>query len=207
LTNIGTAFATETGTSGSREASDDRIAIALDNRGRAIVHSMAEQTVIVWDLETVPDLLAAARMLDMGLASEPEVREALGPGFPKHPLHKIVCIGALVASRQPEGWRVDALGAPHTGERPALRQSQLRLRPRRSILGRNTSSFQQALANSVPPLVTAPLMMAVPRVSVSMIALVPSVPPFSVSVPWRTTSISEEAAMVTLLTTSPLLWP
>ena len=41
-----------------------------------------------------------------------------GPGFPKHPLHKIVCIGALVASRQPEGWRVDALGAPHTGERP-----------------------------------------------------------------------------------------
>ena len=33
-------------------------------------------------------------------------------------LHKIVCIGALVASRQPEGWRMDALGAPHVGERP-----------------------------------------------------------------------------------------
>jgi 3'-5' exonuclease len=46
-----------------------------------------------------------------------EIREALGSGFPKHPLHKIVCIGALIASRQPEGWRVDALGAPHTGER------------------------------------------------------------------------------------------
>ena len=29
-----------------------------------------------------------------------------------------MCIGALVASRAPEGWRVDALGAPHTGERP-----------------------------------------------------------------------------------------
>ena len=28
-----------------------------------------------------------------------------------------MCIGALVASRQPEGWRVDALGAPHIGER------------------------------------------------------------------------------------------
>jgi len=40
-----------------------------------------------------------------------------GPLFPKHPLHKIVCIGALVASRQPEGWRMDALGAPHIGER------------------------------------------------------------------------------------------
>jgi 3'-5' exonuclease len=79
---------------------------------------MPEQTVIVWDLETVPDLSAAARMLGLATASELEVREALGPGFPKHPLHKIVCIGALVANRQPEGWRVDALGAPHTGDRP-----------------------------------------------------------------------------------------
>jgi predicted PolB exonuclease-like 3'-5' exonuclease len=78
---------------------------------------MPEQSVIVWDLETVPDLAAAARMLDMGNAPEAEVREALGSGFPKHPLHKIVCIGALVASRQAEGWRVDALGAPHIGER------------------------------------------------------------------------------------------
>jgi predicted PolB exonuclease-like 3'-5' exonuclease len=79
---------------------------------------MSDQTVIVWDLETVPDLSAAARMLDLGTAPEAEVREALGSSFPKHPLHQIVCIGALVASRKPEGWRVDALGAPHTGERP-----------------------------------------------------------------------------------------
>jgi 3'-5' exonuclease len=78
---------------------------------------MPEQSVIVWDLETIPDLPAAARMLDLGMATEAEVREAVGPGFPKHPLHKIVCIGALVASRQPDGWRIDALGAPHTGER------------------------------------------------------------------------------------------
>jgi hypothetical protein len=68
---------------------------------------MAEQSVIVWDLETVPDLSAAARMLDLGSdAPETEVREALGSGFPKHPLHKIACIGALIASRQPEGWRI-----------------------------------------------------------------------------------------------------
>jgi predicted PolB exonuclease-like 3'-5' exonuclease len=78
---------------------------------------MSEQSVIIWDLETIPDLAAAARLLDLGDVSEAEVREALGSGFPKHPLHKIVCIGALIASRQPEGWRVDALGAPHTGER------------------------------------------------------------------------------------------
>jgi predicted PolB exonuclease-like 3'-5' exonuclease len=79
---------------------------------------MSEQSIIVWDLESIPDLLAAARMLDMSNAVEADVRQALGEGFPKHPLHKIVCIGALVASRQPEGWRVDALGAPHVGERP-----------------------------------------------------------------------------------------
>jgi predicted PolB exonuclease-like 3'-5' exonuclease len=78
---------------------------------------MPEQSIIVWDLETIPDLAAAARMLDMGNATHAEVREALGSGFPKHPLHKIACIGALIASRQPEGWRVDALGAPHIGER------------------------------------------------------------------------------------------
>jgi 3'-5' exonuclease len=78
---------------------------------------MPEQSVIVWDLESVPDLAAAARMLDLGAASEADVRQALGSSFPKHPLHKIVCIGALIASRQPEGWRVDALGAPHIGER------------------------------------------------------------------------------------------
>jgi 3'-5' exonuclease len=79
---------------------------------------MPEQSIIVWDLETIPDLAAAARMLDLGQATDADVRQALGPGFPKHPLHKIVCIGALVASRQPEGWRMDGLGAPHVGERP-----------------------------------------------------------------------------------------
>jgi len=60
---------------------------------------MAEQSVIVWDLETIPDA-AAAGMLDLGTATEAEVREAIGPGFPKHPLHKIACIGAVIASRQ-----------------------------------------------------------------------------------------------------------
>ena len=78
---------------------------------------MSEQSVIVWDLETVPDLAAAARMLDMVGEPEADVRCAIGSGFPKHPLHKIVCIGGLIASRQPEGWRMDALGAPHIGER------------------------------------------------------------------------------------------
>lgn len=79
---------------------------------------MSEQFVIVWDLETIPDLEAARRMLGLPNAPEAEVREALGSKFPKHPLHKIACIGALVSRRQAEGWRVEALGAPHIGDRP-----------------------------------------------------------------------------------------
>ena len=73
-------------------------------------------SIIVWDLETVP-VAAAARLLDLPGAPEAEVREALGSDFPKHPLHKIACIGALVASRSAEGWRIEAPGAPHIGER------------------------------------------------------------------------------------------
>src|SRR4029077_21267876 len=107
-----------------RTARDLEVQFTPEGRTRAsnpsicYIEPMPEQSIIVWDLETIPDLRAAARMLDLGGAAETEVREALGQGFPKHPLHKIVCIGALVATRQPEGWRVDALGAPHTGERP-----------------------------------------------------------------------------------------
>ncbi len=44
---------------------------------------MPEQTVIVWDLETIPDLAAAARMLDMGSAPEADVQQAMGDGFPQ----------------------------------------------------------------------------------------------------------------------------
>lgn len=53
-------------------------------------HAMPEQTIIAWDLETILDLPAAARMLDLSNAAEADVRQALGEGFPKHPLHKIV---------------------------------------------------------------------------------------------------------------------
>src|ERR1700681_1451689 len=78
---------------------------------------MLDQTAIVWDLETVPDLEAASRMLGMEAEAHDKIRVALGSSFPIYPLHKIACIGALVAARQPEGWRIDALGAPHIGER------------------------------------------------------------------------------------------
>jgi 3'-5' exonuclease len=75
------------------------------------------QSVIVWDIETVPDLRGFAAANGLGGKSEEEVRTALGERFPKHVYHSIVCIGALVAHREEERWAVDALGAPHCGER------------------------------------------------------------------------------------------
>jgi hypothetical protein len=45
------------------------------------------------------------------------IREVLGNRLPKHIYHAIVCIGALVAHRESDHWAVDALGAPHVGER------------------------------------------------------------------------------------------
>jgi 3'-5' exonuclease len=73
--------------------------------------------LIVWDIETVPDLLGFAAANGLSGKSDEEVRAALGEKFPKHIYHSIVCIGALVAHRESDRWVVDALGAPHCGER------------------------------------------------------------------------------------------
>jgi predicted PolB exonuclease-like 3'-5' exonuclease len=73
--------------------------------------------VIVWDLETVPDLLGFASANDLIGKSDADIREALGNKFPKHIYHTITCIGALVAHRESDHWAMDALGAPHVGER------------------------------------------------------------------------------------------
>src|SRR6266446_935351 len=50
-------------------------------------------------------------------ARDDEIRAAMGDKFPKHIYHSIICIGALVAHREDSRWTVDALGAPHIGER------------------------------------------------------------------------------------------
>jgi 3'-5' exonuclease len=73
--------------------------------------------VIVWDLETVPDLPGFATANDLVGKRDADIREVLGSRFPKHIYHTIVCIGALVAHRENDHWAVDALGAPHVGER------------------------------------------------------------------------------------------
>jgi hypothetical protein len=74
-------------------------------------------SVTVWDLETVPDLRGFAAANELAGKTDGEVREAIGDKFPKHIYHSIVCIGALVARREDDHWTVEALGAPHVGER------------------------------------------------------------------------------------------
>lgn len=79
---------------------------------------MAERPILVFDLETVPDVQAYAATA--GLEGHPErtVREQMGDKFPRQIFHRIVCIGALEAHPANDGvWQVRALDAPHLGER------------------------------------------------------------------------------------------
>jgi 3'-5' exonuclease len=73
--------------------------------------------ILVWDLETIPDLEGYARANDLVGKSPVEIRTAMGDGFPKLIYHSIVCIGALVASRTADGYKVQVVGAPHIGQR------------------------------------------------------------------------------------------
>ena len=79
---------------------------------------VANDSIIVWDLETIPDLRAAGRVLGLSGKADDEIRAELGDAFPKLPLHSIACIGALIARKaNAGGYVVEALGAPHIGER------------------------------------------------------------------------------------------
>jgi len=73
--------------------------------------------VIVWDLETVPDLEALKRVHRLADDDDDGAAGILGDKFPKHIYHKIVCIGALIAKRTPECWQIISKGAPHAGTR------------------------------------------------------------------------------------------
>ena len=63
--------------------------------------------VIVWDIETVPDLKGFAAANGHVGKSDDEVRAELGDKFPKHIYHSIICIGALVAHQENGRWTVD----------------------------------------------------------------------------------------------------
>ncbi|WP_392696110.1 ribonuclease H-like domain-containing protein [Bradyrhizobium sp. RDI18] len=72
---------------------------------------------MVWDLETVPDLEGFAKSNNLVGRSPAEIRTAMGADFPKLIYHSIICIGALVANRTANGYEVQAVGAPHIGQR------------------------------------------------------------------------------------------
>jgi hypothetical protein len=73
--------------------------------------------VLVWDLETVPDLTCVARVNGFEEHDEAGAREKLGDKFPEYIFRKIVCIGALIAERVEGAWVVRSLGAPSISER------------------------------------------------------------------------------------------
>jgi 3'-5' exonuclease len=75
------------------------------------------KSVLVWDIETIPDLKGYAAAHGHDGKTDDEIREALGEKFPKHIFHLIVCIGALIAHQDSDRWVVDAIGAPHVGDR------------------------------------------------------------------------------------------
>ena len=85
--------------------------------GRTNASTDMKTSVIVWDIKTVPDLAKFAAANDLVGQRDADIREVLGNQFPKHVYHTIVCIGALVAHRESDHWAVDAMGAPHVGER------------------------------------------------------------------------------------------
>jgi len=73
--------------------------------------------VLVWDLETVPDLAAVSRIHGIDERNEEACRTVLGEKFPKLVLHQIISIGALVAEREAGFWHVRSLRAVHAAER------------------------------------------------------------------------------------------
>jgi hypothetical protein len=59
-------------------------------------------SVIVWDIETVPDLKGFAQANGHDGKSDDDIRAAMGDKFPKHIYHSIVCkrLAYLLTSRR-----------------------------------------------------------------------------------------------------------
>src|SRR4029078_7395801 len=74
-------------------------------------------SVIACDIETVPDLKGFAAANGLEGRTDEDIRAALGDKFPRHISHSIICIGALIAQEENDGWRVDVLGAPSVEKR------------------------------------------------------------------------------------------
>jgi hypothetical protein len=50
--------------------------------------------ILVWDIETVPDLAGYAAANGHDGKNDDAIRAELGEKFPKHIYHSIICIGA-----------------------------------------------------------------------------------------------------------------
>jgi 3'-5' exonuclease len=75
------------------------------------------ETIVVFDLETSLDRSAFARAHKLVEHDHKAYEEVLGESFPKPPFHQIEAIGVLRARLSAEGWKAEALGAPHRGAR------------------------------------------------------------------------------------------
>lgn len=116
--------------------------------------------LVVFDLETVPDLEAVSRVNGLIEHDDAVAEGIVGEKFPKLPLHKIACIGAVIAERLDDRWAVRSLGAPHMGERSeaelisAFSERLQSLRP--TLVSFNGQGFDlpvlryRAMANSIP---------------------------------------------------------
>jgi predicted PolB exonuclease-like 3'-5' exonuclease len=119
---------------------------------------MSQQRAVIFDLETVPDLITGRELLkaDSGIPDE-QVRRMLGeryarPGedpnnaFVKVPLQKIVCIGAIYVERDEGPWTVVRSGVGHIGIRSERELvsgfvDSLNEAPAPQLVGFNSSSF------------------------------------------------------------------
>lgn len=126
-------------------------------------------SVIIWDLETVPDLKGFAAANNLTGNTDQEIREAIGDKFPKHIYHSIVCIGALVAHKESDYWAIDALGAPHVGERTekqlisAFVDKIAELHPQLVTFNGNTFDLPVLRYRAMTHSIAAPVFQPIPR--------------------------------------------
>ena len=70
------------------------------------------RSLIVFDLETVPDYSAIARIDGISPDNIEAAKASLGEAFPRPPCHKIVVIGYLIADYADKKWNISEIAAP-----------------------------------------------------------------------------------------------
>jgi 3'-5' exonuclease len=75
------------------------------------------RTIMVFDLETRLDKSAIARAYQLDEGDQAWAASLIRDKFPPLIFHEIICIGALRAVQSDGAWKIEALGAPHVGER------------------------------------------------------------------------------------------